>query len=62
MPSRAFPGVLPFKLYDSMVFPLDLTQLMAREAGLSVDTAGFDKLMEEQRERARKAQKKESSK
>src|SRR5206468_665434 len=39
--------------------PLDLTELMARERGLTVDVAGFEKLMEEQRERARKAQKKE---
>ena len=38
---------------------LDLTELMARERGLTVDIAGFEKLMEEQRDRARKAQKKE---
>src|SRR5262249_14771756 len=38
---------------------LDLTELMARERGLTVDVAGFEKLMEEQRERARRAQKKE---
>jgi len=48
-----------FKLYDTYGFPLDLTELMARERGLSVDTAGFEKLMEEQRARARAAQKKE---
>ena len=46
-------------LYDTYGFPLDLTELMARERGLTVDVAGFEKLMEEQRERARKAQKKE---
>ena len=40
-------------------FPLDLTELMARERGLTVDVAGFERLMEQQRERARKAQKKE---
>jgi alanyl-tRNA synthetase len=48
-----------FILYDTYGFPLDLTELMARERGLTVDVAGFEKLMEEQRERARKAQKKE---
>jgi alanyl-tRNA synthetase len=48
-----------FKLYDTYGFPIDLTQLMARERGLSVNVAGFEKLMEEQRERARRAQKKE---
>ena len=47
-----------FKLYDTYGFPLDLTELMARERGLTVDTAGFEKLMEEQRARARAAQKK----
>jgi alanyl-tRNA synthetase/REP element-mobilizing transposase RayT len=48
-----------FRLYDEQGFPLDLTELMARERGLSVDTAGFDKLMDEQRSRARAAQKKQ---
>jgi alanyl-tRNA synthetase len=47
-----------FRLYDEQGFPLDLTQLMARERGLAVDVAGFEKLMEEQRSRARAAQKK----
>ena len=50
---------LRFNLYDTYGFPLDLTELMARERGLTVDTAGFEKLMEEQRARARAAQKKE---
>ncbi len=48
-----------FKLYDTYGFPLDLTELMARERGLAVDTAGFEMLMEEQRARARAAQKKQ---
>jgi alanyl-tRNA synthetase len=47
-----------FQLYDTYGFPLDLTELMARERGLTVDVIGFEKLMKEQRERARKAQKK----
>ena len=49
-----------FQLYDTYGFPLDLTQLMARERGLTVDTEGFEKLMEEQRARGRSAQKKET--
>jgi alanyl-tRNA synthetase len=50
---------IAFVLYDTYGFPLDLTELMARERGLTVDTAGFEKLMDEQRARARAAQKKE---
>ena len=46
-------GKEAFKLYDTYGFPLDLTELMARERGLAVDAAGFEKRMEEQRERAR---------
>jgi alanyl-tRNA synthetase len=48
-----------FELYDTYGFPLDLTELMAWERGLTVDVVGFERLMEQQRERARKAQKKE---
>jgi alanyl-tRNA synthetase len=56
---KRISGEFAFKLYDEQGFPLDLTELMARERGLTVDTAGFEKLMEEQRARARAAQKKE---
>ena len=52
-------GAFAFRLYDEQGFPLDLTQVMAREAGLTVDTAGFDRLMARQKEMARAAQKKE---
>ncbi|HWF18813.1 MAG TPA: alanine--tRNA ligase-related protein [Verrucomicrobiae bacterium] len=52
-------GAFAFRLYDEQGFPLDLTELMARERGLTVDKEGFDKLMEEQKARARAAQKKE---
>ena len=48
-----------FKLYDTYGFPLDLTELMARERSLAVDAAGFEALMEQQRARARASQKKE---
>ncbi|KAB2667601.1 MAG: alanine--tRNA ligase, partial [Verrucomicrobia bacterium] len=47
-----------FRLYDEQGFPLDLTELMARERGLKVDVAGFDVLMDRQRAKARAAQKK----
>jgi alanyl-tRNA synthetase len=50
-------GDKAFRLYDTFGFPLDLTQLIAQERNLTVDTAGFEKLMEEQRARARAAQK-----
>ena len=52
-------GALAFRLSDEQGFPLDLTQVMARERGLTVDEAGFKALLEEQKERARAAQKKE---
>jgi alanyl-tRNA synthetase len=57
--SRAVSGAFAFQLYDTSGFPLDLTELMARERGFSVDTAGFEVLMDRQRARARAAQKKE---
>ena len=52
-------GAFAFRLYDEQGFPLDLTELMARERGLTVHKAGFESLMEMQRARARAAQKKE---
>jgi len=42
-----------FKLYDTYGFPLDLTEVMARERGLTVDVEGFENRMNEQRDRAR---------
>ena len=52
-------GDFAFKLYDTYGFPFDLTQLMAKERGFTVDSDRFNKLMDEQRTRARKAQKRE---
>jgi alanyl-tRNA synthetase len=51
-------GAFAFRLYDEQGFPFDLTELMARERGLEIDKAAFEILMEEQRSRARAAQKK----
>ena len=42
-----------FKLYDTYGFPVDLTQQMAEERGIGVDVEGFDRCMEEQKERSR---------
>ncbi len=57
--SSKVEGALAFELYDTYGFPLDMTQLLATERGLTVDTAEFERLMEQQRERARASQKKE---
>ena len=48
-------GADAFRLYDTYGFPLDLTQDILSDAGMTADTEGFDKLMTEQRERARAA-------
>ncbi len=53
--ATTFPGEDAFKLYDTYGFPLDLTVLMAREQGLEVDEAEFERHMEAQRTRGRKA-------
>src|SRR5689334_8929258 len=48
-------GDVAFKLYDTFGFPLDLTQDVLRARDISVDTAGFEKSMDEQRAKARAA-------
>jgi alanyl-tRNA synthetase len=58
-PSKLFPAYAAFELYDTYGFPLDMTQLLATERGLTVDVAGFEAEMEKQRERGRAAQKKD---
>ncbi|RMJ02112.1 Alanine--tRNA ligase [Marinobacter litoralis] len=51
------PGETVFTLYDTYGFPVDLTNDIARERGLTLDYAGYEKAMEAQRERARAASK-----
>ncbi len=53
----ALDGETAFRLYDTFGFPLDLTADIARERGISVDNAGFEKAMDRQREQARAANK-----
>lgn len=50
---KVIPGKDVFKLYDTFGFPVDLTNVMAREIGMSIDEDGFNKLMNKQKERGR---------
>ncbi len=54
--ARDVSAPFAFRLYDEQGFPLDLTELMARERGFTVDVAGFDVLMEKQKAMARESQ------
>ena len=53
--ATAIPGDDAFKLYDTFGFPIDLTQIIAGERGVGVDLAGFERALEEQRQRSRTA-------
>ncbi len=55
--TRIFPGDEAFKLYDTFGFPLDLTEVMAREKGLKVDLLKFDEDMEKQKQRGKTSRK-----
>ncbi len=54
---KVLDGETAFRLYDTFGFPLDLTADIARERGIAIDNAGFDKAMKRQREQARAANK-----
>jgi alanyl-tRNA synthetase len=53
--TRRIGGAEAFKLYDTFGFPIDLTEIIAREKGLTVDQEGFERALEEQRTRSRAA-------
>jgi alanyl-tRNA synthetase len=55
MAGTEIPGATVFKLYDTYGFPVDLTNDVARERGLTIDHEGFERAMAAQRERARAA-------
>ena len=55
--SGTIPGEVVFKLYDTYGFPVDLTADIARERNLELDQEGFEQCMQEQRRRAREANK-----
>jgi alanyl-tRNA synthetase len=52
---KQFPGSVLFRLYDTYGFPVDLTADVAREHGLTIDIAGFEKEMERQRSQSKLA-------
>ena len=54
---KIISGEEVFKLYDTFGFPVDLTNVMAQELGFAIDETGFNKLMGEQKNRAREASK-----
>lgn len=55
--SKVIPGEDIFKLYDTYGFPVDLTNVMARELNFALDEDGFNKLMDQQKIRGREASK-----
>ncbi|MCL5030415.1 MAG: alanine--tRNA ligase [Bacteroidetes bacterium] len=54
---KVIPGEDVFMLYDTFGFPVDLTNIMANEKGFTIDEAGFNELMESQKQRGREASK-----
>jgi len=55
--AKSVSGEVAFELYDTFGFPIDLTELLVQERSLTLDKDRFEELMEQQRERARAAQK-----
>ena len=50
---KVIPGDVVYRLYDTFGFPVDITDEMAREDGLFLDMAGFERALNEQKERSR---------
>ncbi len=59
--NKSITGDFAFELYDTYGFPIDLTQLLARESGFEVDMEGYGKALDQQKARSRNAQAKEES-
>lgn len=53
--AEKIPGYEVFELYDTYGFPVDLTELIARDKGLQIDKNGFDRALKQQKERSRSA-------
>ncbi|MDB2589349.1 alanine--tRNA ligase-related protein, partial [Bacteroidia bacterium] len=58
-PQGEIPGSMAFELYDTFGFPIDLTELIAREEGYTVDLAGFQEALNEQKQRSKADAKKD---
>jgi alanyl-tRNA synthetase len=55
--TQVLPGAIAFQLHDTYGFPVEVTREIVEEQGLTLDMAGFESSMEDQRKRARQAQK-----
>jgi len=58
-PQGEIPGSMAFELYDTFGFPIDLTELIAREKGYTVDLGGFQEALNEQKQRSKADAKKD---
>ncbi len=59
-PNKGISGEMAFELYDTYGFPIDLTEVIAREKSIDIDIAGFEKLLNEQKQRSKADAQKET--
>ena len=59
-PSKGISGEMAFELYDTYGFPIDLTEVIAREKNVSIDIEGFEKALNEQKQRSKADAQKET--